>query len=84
MNATYTEYTLTITPSVGSPIVYSGEAGGFELKKLLMQPNTLHTTDQLTGEVSGTYSLGGCCTTFLAVPSQVTASATLDDIPCII
>lgn len=84
MNATYTEYTLTITPSVGSPIIFTGEAGNFELQKILMRADVVSTTDILTGEVRGTYSLGGCCTEFSAIPAQVPVVITVDEIPCLV
>lgn len=84
MNSTYTEYTLTITPSVGAPIIFTGDAGYFELQKILVRSDVVSTTDLLTGEIRGTYSLGGCCTEFSAIPAQVPVAVTVDEIPCLI
>ena len=84
MNPTYTQYTLTITPSVGAPIIFAGDAGYFELQKILTRTDVISTTDLLTGEIRGTYSLGGCCTEFSAIPVEVPVVITVDPILCLV
>lgn len=82
-NQNITNYTVVVTPPVGSAITTSGTAGDQLLKDILSKSQLTYTFNPATAVYSGTFSVGACCTEFSATPNfSVVPAVTIDPIVC--